>query len=255
MAIVLACTGHLRGEAASFARLRPRLAEVYTNLIVVTPEDSDPAQVAVLRDLAGVEVARCAPGEGRFTALRQALATGAEQIHLTDIDRFIRWLATDERGWRRAVERLPHADCLVIGRSAAALATHPQALQETEQLINMVFSHLLGQPLDLGGGSRGFSRRAAALVLANSRPDAWGDAAWPVLTHRAGCRLAHLAVDGLGWETADHHQARVADATEQRRRADAYDQDPSRWARRVHTAHAIIEEGLAALAQPLVAGR
>ncbi len=88
--------------------------------------------------------------------------------------------------WRTAVAAIPGSDCLILGRSPAALATHPQALQQTEAIINAVAAHLLGFPVDLGGGNRGLSRAAARLVLASGDPAHVGDAEWPLLAQQAG---------------------------------------------------------------------
>jgi hypothetical protein len=54
------------------------------------------------------------------------------------------------------------------------------------------------------------------------------------------------------WETPDFHRDGVADPTTRQRVADEYDQKAVRWADRVRTAQEIIEQGLAALEQPLL---
>ena len=155
--------------------------------------------------------------------------------------------------WRRIVETvIPTADCLITGRTARALATRPQAIQQTERIINAVFSHVLGQPVDLGLGSRGFSRRAAEAVLSNTRPGGWGDAEWPIVVQRLGWSVKYVAVDGVEWESPDFYRHEVADAATRARAAEDYDQRPRSWASRVRTAREIIEEGLAAAERPLV---
>jgi hypothetical protein len=104
--------------------------------------------------------------------------------------------------------------------------------------------------VDLGGGSRGLSRRAAQLEVDLCPPDRFGDAAWPILAQRAGLRVAHRAVDGLEWESPDHHQAAAADDEARRRRAAESDSRPERWQARVRTALDIVREALDATAQP-----
>jgi hypothetical protein len=166
------------------------------------------------------------------------------------MDRLLRWVETCADEWRQTVATLPQHDCLIIGRTAQAFATHPQALQQTEQIINMVFSHYFGQIVDLGGGSRGYSRRCVEYLLAHSTPGPWDDAQWPMLLQQAGFPLSYLAVDGLDWESADRHRPQAADGDLQRTLADAYDADPTQWARRVGIALEIIQAGLAATPPP-----
>jgi hypothetical protein len=115
-----------------------------------------------------------------------------------------------------------------------------------------VFSHVLGQPVDLGLGCRGLSRRAAELVLRNSGREVWPDAKWPVLVHRAGWDVTSVEVDGVEWETPDFHRDGAADPATRQRAADEYDRKSDRWADRVRTAHEIIEQGLAVPTQPLL---
>ncbi len=162
------------------------------------------------------------------------------------MDRLLRWVETRPDEWQQTVATVQQQDCLIIGRSAQALATHPQALQQTEQIINTLFSHLLDQTVDLGGGSRGYNRQAVEYLLAHSTPGPWADAQWPMLLHQAGFRLNYQAVDGLDWESADRHRAQAADAELQRTLAAAYNADPKHWTRRVQIALEIIQAGLAA---------
>lgn len=98
--------------------------------------------------------------------------------------------------------------------------------------------------MDLGGGSRGYSRRCVEQILAHSRPGPWDDAQWPMLLQRAGFPVDYLAVDGLDWESADRYRSQAADGTLQRAIADAYDADPGHWFRRAQVALEIIEAGL-----------
>ena len=149
--------------------------------------------------------------------------------------------------WQQAVALLQTTDCLIIGRTEPAFRTHPQALQQTEKIVNTVFSQLLDQSVDLGGGSRGFSRRAGQTLIDQTSPGPWVDAEWPMILHRAGFGLDYLAVDGLDWESADRYRQQAADAATQRRIAEAYDQDADNWAIRVQFALDIVRAGLAAL--------
>jgi hypothetical protein len=251
MPVALACAWRPRGEVGRWRALWPRLAEAYRAFAIVTPPDGDPAQAAALADAVGVEVvAAPRPFWTRRESLARAVATGASHVHYADGDRLLHWAAADPADWRAAVDRVGTSDFLVIGRSAAAMATHPRALADTEAIVNLVASRLLGLPVDLGGGSRGLSRPAAEVVLAHAVPEQYGDAAWPILAQRAGRRVEYLAAN-LAWETPDHGRDALADPARARAAAEAYDQRPDRWAARVRTAGEIVAEALEAAERPL----
>jgi len=205
MNIALTCTWHPRGELARFQQLRPHLAQRYSQIILVTPATAGEAAVARVHALADephlTVVISPAPPASRYLALQTACQhSAAPHIHYADLDRLLHWVETRPDEWRQTVAALPNHDCLIIGRTPQAFATHPQALQQTEQIINAVFSHYFGQPVDLGGGSRGYSRRCVEYLLAHSHPGPWDDAQWPMLLHQAGFRVGYLPVDGLDWE-------------------------------------------------------
>ena len=165
-------------------------------------------------------------------------------IHYADMDRLLRWVETKPLEWQQTVERIQQVDCLLIGRTEAAFQTHPQALQQTEKIINTVFSNVLGQTVDFGSGTRGFSRQATQLVVANTLPDRWTDVEWLLVLRRAGFAVDYLMVDGMDWESADRYRPQAADPDTQRRLAQVYDEDPANWAIRVQIAGDIIQSGL-----------
>ncbi len=185
---------------------------------------------------------------GRHAALQKALETSAGWIQYADFDRLLRWVETRPEEWRQITMAAGDADCLIIGRTPVAYATHPQALVQTERISNRVISSLLGEEMDVSAGSKVFSRPAAEFLLKNSHPGkALGmDGAWPVLLKRAGFSLRYRSVDGLDWESADRYQDEAAGFEGQRRAAQAYDADPQNWAHRVEVAREIVESGLEA---------
>jgi hypothetical protein len=126
-------------------------------------------------------------------------------------------------------------------------------MQLTEGMANATFSHLLGRPVDLGAGSKGFSRRAVDLLMKLTQPGrAIGtDSEWPVLLWRAGYTLDTVLCDGLDWETADRYRDTAADSELQRTKAAERDADPQEWAYRATIAQEIIEKGIEALTRPL----
>jgi hypothetical protein len=237
VSVALACTWRPRAEGRRWQQLGAQLGRLYQRVIVVVPTDADHEQVQSLPATLDIELhVASRPSCQRYEALQHAWRSGAGYIHCADGDRLLHWAETrfDELG--AAVAAVQQSDCLIFGRSDRALATHPRTLRETEAIINAVGSYLLRQPVDLGGGARGFSRPPAQAVLRHAIPENFADGEWPVLAQRCGFRISTLAVDGLAWETPDHFQQRAADREWQRQVAEEYDQDPERWACRTQTA-------------------
>jgi hypothetical protein len=190
---------------------------------------------------------------GRYMALKTALETGADHIHYADMDRLLRWVETRPDEWRQTVDAVERCDYLVIGRTDAAWATHPRAMFETERVQNTLFSHLIDLEMDIGAGSKGFSRAAATLIIGNSSPGrALGaDAEWTVLAHRGGFEVKAVFVDGLDWESADRYQEQAANHADQRDSANAYDTDPAHWSYRIKVTQEVVESGLDAMQREL----
>lgn len=249
--IALAATWNPRGEIQRLERILDRLHNVYSAInISLPPQPDDPGSQALLIDrLAGDEIVCMVNPDwswGRYTAIKMALQNNAPWFHYADLDRLIRWVEQRPDEWLQTVNMIPSWDYLVIGRTASAYATHPQALVQTEALSNAVISYLVGQSMDVSAGSKGFSRRAANYVVEHTQPGyALGtDGEWTVLLKRAGFQLGYVKVSGLDWESADRYQAQAADSRQQRKTADAYDADPANWARRAAVAEEIIRIGL-----------
>ena len=251
MGVALACTWRPRGEARRWRDLRPHLERLYARIVIVVPHDADRDQARALERWLGVGAAVAPrPFVQRHEALRLAIETAAGHVHYADGDRLLHWAGTRLSDLREAVAAVQRSDCLILGRSEQALGTHPRALRATEAIINAVGSYLLGQRVDLGGGSRGFSRPAAQAVVRHAVPEHFGDAEWPIVAQRSGFRVDSLAVDGLDWETPDHFQEGVAGRDRQRALAEAHDRDPERWASRTGLALRIVREAFAAALGP-----
>jgi hypothetical protein len=238
-----------------FQKALPQLKQVYERIIVSVPPTTDSAQVKALENQPDVSVG--VPPDwswGRHMAIQKFLETSASHVHYTDMDRALRWIETQPLELRCIVENIQKTDCLIIGRTEKAFQTHPRALRETESIVNLICSYLLGQTVDMCGGSRGFSRHAVQFLATNSPLGrAIGtDAEWPILLARAGFSVGYLAVDGLDWEVPDHYRQEAADPDTQRHIADEYDKDTSRWVLRVGNALEIVKAGLSAAQQTLV---
>lgn len=260
MGVTLAATWNPRGELPRFQKLCPQLEQVYEALVISFPpgkllrywEEVDPQLARSQTKILAVQSPEW--GAGRHFALQKALETPAAHIQYADMDRLLRWVETRPEEWRRVVAAIQQHDCLIIGRTEAAYATHPQALIQSERISNLVTSHLLGAPVDVSAGSKGFRRAAVEFLMANCTPGCalGADAEWPVLLQRAGFAIEYVAVDGLDWESADRYQERAAGPEAQRRAVAAYDADPQHWARRVAIALEIVQSGLEASSRGLI---
>jgi hypothetical protein len=254
MTIALAATFNPRGETGRLERYYPQMQQVFSAIVISLPPVAPAEDLERVRALPGARVMwrEAWPG-GRYRSLKAALESGADYYQYADLDRLIRWLETRSEEWLRTAERIQQTDCLVIGRTDAAWATHPQVMVQVEKVINDVFSFHLGQALDFGAGSKGFSRRAAELIVANSEPASaiGSDTEWPIICYRAGLRVEGLLVDGLDWEIPDQYQDKAADTERQRKIAEQYDADVKHWVLRVGTTVEAIECGLEALRRPL----
>ena len=259
MTIALAATWNPRGELRRFEQLLPGLEQLYAHIVISFPPAADDQVVRLFTEgkfsgCANITVVQNQVWSwGRYRSLQKALQTSVSHIHYADMDRLLRWVETRPAEWRKAVNQIKAGDYLIMGRSAPAYATHPQALVRTEAISNRLISQLVGQALDVSAGSKGFSRQAAQFLVDQTQPGrALGaDGAWTVLLHRAGFQVDYLEVDGLDWETADRYQTRSANAEQQQSLAQSYDQDPAHWAMRVEVALEIVEAGLDAAAQEL----
>ena len=244
MSVALACTWRPHGELPRLQTFLPQITALYSH-VVVALIDPDATTRTALESLPEIQLVLPPDGaHSRIAALNAAYATGADTVHYCDMDRLIRWIETRPEELRRTVEVMPSADCLILGRSEAAYATHPEAMRSTERIINEVASHLLDLPVDICAGTKGLSRRLLGFLLPQIPTAGWGDVSWAILANAGGFRVDYLAADGLDFETADRYQLCAADAAAQRRLASEIDGKPEEWARRVRVAQEILGEGL-----------
>lgn len=212
--IILAASWKPRGELKRLERNLELLCSGYAHLTFSLEPNADPKFIDALEQFGATAHLTPQPShrwfDGRMTSIRAGLTRDGAHLHYADFDRLVRWVETRPGEWRTSLKRIPKSDMLIFGRSPQAFESHPQALKKTENIINSVFSSVLG-PVDLGAGSRGLSRRAAVYLNEHGRHGGLGsDAEWPILLHRAGFALNSLEVDGLDWEHADHFHSVAA---------------------------------------------
>jgi hypothetical protein len=255
MSIVLATTFNPRGETSRLQHFWSQIQALYDEVVISLPPSVQLEDAAIIRSLSNVRIHVNAEwSHGRYTALKLAQETNTDYVHYVDMDRLLRWLETNPDELRRTIEQVKTGECLVIGRTEAAWATHPQAMRQTEAIFNNLFSGLLGQSLDLSAGSKGFSRVVLDCLMTNTQPGRaiGADSEWVVLCHRAGFKVESLLVDGLDWEIPDRFQDTAADAARQQLVRAEYDTDAQNWAHRVQIAHEIVECGMDALQRQLL---
>jgi hypothetical protein len=250
MTIALAASWTPRGELPRAERMADALCELYAGAWIAMPPNTAPEVIERLAALPGVQVFTDCWPSGRLESVARALHSRTDAIHYADFDRLLHWLECFPDELHRTLDRIAQVDCLVLGRTDRAWSTHPRCMIESEALFNMTFSHLVGAEMDVGAGSRGFSRRAATYLVRRTDP-AWGwavDAAWPLMLQRGGFALDYAEVEGLEWESADQGLDHAASATTRTAVAEEHDQSPEIWRQRVYVAHEIIRVGLLAAA-------
>jgi hypothetical protein len=263
MNIVLAVTWYPRGELRRFDRLLPVILQQYSGLVIsYLPKDGDDtARAFEAGKYSSYPNLKFYLNDdqkmGRYMALKEALRLPANYIHYADMDRLLRWIETRPDEWQRMVEQITKHDCIIFGRTTAAMQTHPQSLITTEKLSNQVVSYFLKMDLDVSAGSKSFSRQAAQyLVDHGAAHNSIGtDAEWPILLKRAGFSLEYFPVEGLDWETADHYREQVANEKQQKRAAEHYDDDPQHWQQRVEIAAQIIQTAMDTASQRISGAR
>lgn len=254
MTIALASAWHPRGELERFLDLLPVLQGAYSGMAISVPPETDGDIINRLHELQGVKVLATSDWSwGRYVALQKSLQFTGSHVQYADFDRLLRWVETRQDEWQHILKVIQEYDCLIIGRSPESYLTHPQALVQTEAISNQVISYLMGQPLDVSAGSKGFSRRAAEFIVANCSPGhALGtDAEWPLMLKRGGFQVDAITVEGLDWESADRYRQEAADTRSQKDIAEAYDGNPQNWARRVAVAEEIVRLGIETMAREI----
>lgn len=222
---------------ATLDALMPLIEELYIGLSIAVPETTSPEHVARLRNYPGVHVYQSekSPDNRRYQTVKQALAIeGADFIHYCDGDHALARMAHHEADWHVSVAAIQKYDCTLIERTPEVFESYPPALRDTERIINAVSSHLLGRPVDLGAGSRGFSRAAAEYLIQVSSPETHAlatDSEWPILLHRAGFSMGSYASTGATYAIAT---------------PDMYDRlhHVDQWTKRVEIARLIVQAGL-----------
>ncbi len=228
------------------------LRRLYSSAHIIATPQTD-ARLITLLSAAGAAVSTGADsriGAGRRLALCDAVQAGAATVHYCDFDRLLHWLRVAPAELQAVLDQLtaPRTfDYLILGRTAAAFATHPRVQRETETVTNRAFSAWFGHPADVGAGSCGVTARGAALIARHSdEPTNATDAEWPAIVQcLAPGRVRYRATEGLSFETADYYAAEIGRAgSETQWREQVYEQ-PEMWLQRLELSHNSVRAMLA----------
>lgn len=255
---ILACTWMPRGELSRLERTLPYLQQIYREIVIALKANvPDQAKIEQWLNDHGIHYVLYDEWSGRHAVIELALQVEGDSIHYVDMDRLARWVELYPAELWRVAQSVRRVDSLIIGRSAAAYATHSATLIDTEALPNRFFSYFFSaDAMDFSAGSRGLSRRAAQFLLAIDQQDGQRnslamDVAWALLALRAGLTWDYLETDALDWETADHHRDHAVGREAQLALAEKDAAKVENWKRRVQVAQEITALGLAALKHPL----
>jgi len=245
--VLLAATYDPEGQiGALLPEQLPLLTPHFAHVAVLCRDGTAPETLARLT-AGGVEVLRGAalPPNPRPAMLRLALARPEWAcVHMEDFDSALHW------AWRwpdeldRVHATLHDYDFTVLGRTARAIATIPDAQRLTEGVINAMFAACAGGGIagwwigppdnilpDICTGAWGFSRRGVEAVAAHAREISIGfHAEWPLIARdTSSLRCAYLPTEGLEYETADRFAPEIAAAGGYDAWIAAGERDPHRW--------------------------
>ncbi len=194
---------------AAIARHGALLRRLFAGVAVNHTDSTDPGVGAALRDTLGAAVMvhpqnEATIGRARRDAVRLALDTPSDAILYCDLDHLLRWTEHAPQELAAMLTVQPDAEVLVIGRSPAVFAAEPRRLQDTEKLVNHVYTLMTGRGWDLMFAARRLSRAAATHIVREAREDGIAnDVEWPLLAQQAGFALGYAAAEGLFYRTME----------------------------------------------------
>lgn len=227
-------------------RVLHRLTSLFGGVAVDT-SPRVPSRTVDLLEQGAVRVRRRAPeedgglavvGRARRQVISLALEHGASRVLYCDFDRVLHWAEFRQDELRALCLSPDAADCVVLGRTARAFASHPRVQRDTEAVINQVFARVSGHDWDVTGAARILSRRAVQAIVVGCDDDGIStDCSWPLFLARAGgFSLAYRETEGLEFETADRYAEEIAAVGGIVAWLDRLDADPRQWALRLEVA-------------------
>lgn len=253
MSVYLAATYHDPDGRLTdqFARMLPVLTAVFAGIAIQASPLANQRTLQLLAEhgatiaqtTADYDQGAATLGRSRRNSVALALQQGAEFVMLCDGDRAVHWAEFYPDELAEVVRLVRVYDLTVIGRTPRAFASHPHVQAETEAIVNRVFATLSGYQWDITAATRGLSRRAAELIVAESKDDSLGvDGSWPLfLQGKGGFRLGYVETEGMEFETADRYQDEVTAVGGQQNWLNQLDANPQNWLLRLGFAQIEIE--------------
>lgn len=211
-------------------RLSTSLLDVFAGVGALVTDGTHNEVAALLDERLGARVARepaalARAGCHRRRSVELALPFERDGVMYGDLDHVLRWTQSDEAELRRCLELA--TDFVVVGRTEAGMAESPRRLQDTERIVNHIYTLMTGRDWDLMFGVRLMSGPAAQVIVLGCKEDSLAnDVEWPLFSERQGFMLGYFPAAGLFYRTTHDFDAAV----------DARDHDSALWIARVELA-------------------
>jgi len=150
-------------------------------------------------------------GNNYLSAMKLALSTNAQFIHVVDFDRALHWMKRFPRELRDVQALLPSCqEFTSFVRTKRAFETHPNIQRSTEQIVNSIASEVAGVDVDIMSGSFGFERSLAKNVITEVKQKDHGIyAEFLRIAIKHKVLISTIEVEGLEWETPDQFQNEI----------------------------------------------
>ncbi|WP_152549061.1 hypothetical protein [Geomicrobium sp. JCM 19037] len=123
----------------------------------------------------------------------------SDHFHYCDTDRLLTWLETAKEQLAAVHKTIQENDYTVIGRSEQAFRSHPESWQQTESIVNRLFSKEMGEKYwDVTAGSCGMNI-ASLRTLMHENVFSMNDAAWPLQVKKRSGVVGYVESDGLAY--------------------------------------------------------
>lgn len=150
-------------------------------------------------------------GNNYLNAIKLALSTDAQFVHLVDFDRALHWVKRFPRELRDVLEIFPSCQAFVsFVRTKRAFQTHPNIQRSTEHIVNAIASEVAGVDVDIMSGSFGFENSLAKKILQEVKQKDYGIyAEFLRIAVKHHSLISTIEVEGLEWETPDQFKDEI----------------------------------------------
>mgnify|MGYP000114529167 CR=1 FL=1 len=230
-------------------RLLPHLAPLFDGIALQASQTTKKGMLEQIQSLGGVtqrddeDGYAVLLGKKRRDAVTLALSLETSHVLYVDFDRLLHWFEKYPDELEMTLNTVSQSDVTIIGRTPRAFASHPRNMRETESMVNHIFALTTGHIWDMLAAARAFSRKAAQIIVDESKDDAISnDVSWPLLLLRKeGLSFDYLELNGFEYETADRFANEIEVAGGLEGWLEGLEKDPKRWATRLHYANLMTE--------------